>query len=326
MRRIEPAFPDLLPVSHRLGPLPAAADGGGAVLDPVEMRLVWQPPVRPRPETDRSIPRRPVRVLVHAESVTRDSGFLERLIAGGCGILVVLDAPLPVERLPEPSFDGQVVLLAPWVPPFWGGTPVQPLGAFTARGLAAGVLLGLGPAPEPFDEVGRAVVEGRDAGAGFVVAGPLAIPPEDRHRVYDGRAGEGGDEALEDMLFHTDLAQLAVDLEREVSRTCRRLGLDEGLPGPATSQTQRRTFGASARLLLWARRLDLLDGVSSPGWQLRRAARALLASRRDPDALLADDNLRVIPGFTPWVEAFARSAWSGGGAPFDDVLARWVAV
>jgi hypothetical protein len=89
--------------------------------------------------------------------------------------------------------------------------------------------------------------------------------------------------------------------------------------------TPRGTFAASAQLLLWARRLDLLDGVSSAGWQLRRAAQALLASRRDPQALVAEDNLRVIPGFTPWVEAFARSTWSGAGEPFDEVLARWIA-
>ena len=116
-----------------------------------------------------------------------------------------------------------------------------------------------------------------------------------------------------------------MELEREASRACRRLGLAESLPGPATSLTPRRTFAASAQLLLWARRLDLLEGVNSSGWQLRRAAQALLASRRDPDALIAEDNLRVIPGFTPWVEAFSRSAWSGSGEPFDEVLARWVA-
>ena len=52
---------------------------------------------------------------------------------------------------------------------------------------------------------------------------------------------------------------------------------------------------------------------------------ALRLGRRDPQALVAEDNLRVIPGFTPWVEAFARSAWGGSGAPFDDVLARWIA-
>ncbi len=324
MRRIEPAFPDLLPVSYRLGPLPAVAVGGG-VLDPVEMRLVWQPPARHRHEGDRTVPRRPVRVLVHAETAGREGEFLAKLIAAGCGLLVILDAELPPDRLPGPSFPGQVVALAPWVPSFWGGAPLSGLSAFAARGIAAGALLGLGPAPDPFEQVASAVRAARAAGAAFVLASPLAIPPEDRHRVYDGRAGEGGDEALENLLFHTDLAQLAADLEREVSRQCRRIGLDEGLPGPATVQTPSATFAASARLLLWARRLDLLDGVNSSGWQLRRAAGALLASRKDPGALLSEDNLRVIPGFTPWVEAFARAAWSGGGAPFDDLLARWIA-
>ncbi len=325
MRRIEPAFPDLMPVTHRLGPLPEVVEGGGGVLDPVDMRLVWQSPLRHRQVGDRSIPRRPVRVLVHAEAACREIAFLERLVASGCGILVLLDAPMPVALLPEPSFEGQIVVLAPWVPPFWGGKPIAPLEAFRSRRMPAGVLLCLGPAPEPFEQVIDGVREAQAAGARFVLASPLSIPPEDRHRMYDGRAGEGGDEALEDLLFHTDLAQLAVDLEREASRACQRLGLAEGLPGPATSLTPIATFAASARLLLWARRLDLLDGVNSTGWQLRRAARALLASSRDPGALLVDDNLRVIPGFTPWVEAFARSAWSGGGEPFDEVMARWIA-
>ncbi|MBZ5590389.1 MAG: hypothetical protein LAO05_17705 [Acidobacteriia bacterium] len=325
MRRIEPAFPDLLPVSHRLGPLPSAAEDGVAVLDPVDMRLVRDVPVRQPAASDRSIPRRPVRVLVHAEPAHRERAFLERLVASGNGLIVLLDAPLAASRLPEPAFDGQVVLLSPWLPAFWGGGPIAPLVEFRERRLAAGVLLCLGPAPEPLEQVNRGVEEANAAGAEFVVASPLSVPPEDRHSVYDGKAGEKGDEALENLLFHTDLAQLAMELEREASRACRRLGLAESLPGPATSLTPRRTFAASAQLLLWARRLDLLEGVNSSGWQLRRAAQALLASRRDPDALIAEDNLRVIPGFTPWVEAFSRSAWSGSGEPFDEVLARWVA-
>ena len=324
MRRIEPAFPDLLPVTHRLGPLPQAGEGV-AVLDPVEMRLACQPPGRQRQEGDRSVPRRPVRALVHAETVCRELPFLARLVASGCGILVILDSPLRAEQLPESSFEGQVVVLAPWMPAFWGGAAIAQLAGFRARRMPAGVLLCLGPAPEPFEQVVAGVREADAAGAGFVVASPLSIPPEERHRVYDGRAGESGDEALENLLFHTDLAQLAVDLERTASRECGRLGLSEGLPGPATLLAPMATSAASARLLLWARRLDLLDGVNSIGWQLRRAARALLASGRDPGALLADDNLRVIPGFAPWVEAFARSAWSGGGGPFDEVVARWVA-
>jgi len=326
MRRIEPAFPDLLPVSHRLGPLPRAAEDGAAVLDPVDMRLVRDPAGRELAASDRSVPRRPVAVLVHAEPAHRERPFLERLVKSGCGLLVLLDAALSPDRLPEPGFDGQIVVLLPWLPSFWGGYPLAPLGEFRERRLPAGVLLCLGPAPEPFEQVNRGVEDARSAGAEFVVATPLAVPPEDRHSVYDGKAGEEGDEALENLLFHTDLARLALDMEREASRACRRLGLAESLPGPATSLAPRRTFAASAQLLLWARRLDMLEGVNSSGWQLRRAARALLASRRDPDALVAEDNLRVIPGFTPWVEAFARSAWSGEGDPFDEVLARWTAV
>jgi len=325
MRRVEPAFPDLLPVSHRLGPVPRAPEDGGGVLDPIDMRIVRDAVGRQPAVSDRGVPRRPVRVLVHAETAHRERAFMERLVVGGCGILVVLDAALSPDRLPEPALDGQIVLLAPWLPLFWGGGTIAALGEFRQRRLPAGVLLCLGPAPEPFEQVRRGVRDARSAGAEFVVATPLAVPPEDRHSAYDGKAGEEGDGALENLLFHTDLGRLATDMERESSRACRELGLDEHLPGPATSLTPRRTFAASARLLLWARRLDLLEGVNSPGWQLRRAARALLASRRDPDALVAEDNLRVIPGFTPWVEAFSRSAWSGGGDPFDEVLARWTA-
>jgi hypothetical protein len=325
MRRIEPAFPDLLPVSHRLGPAPAVSPGRTIALDPVEMRLVWPAPLRTRGAGDRSVPRRPVRVLLHAGFVRQGHDFLARLLAGGCGTLAFLDGALAPGDLPAPTFEGQSVVLVPWLPAFWGGAALPDLKSWRKRGVAAGVLLCLGPAPEPFEQVNRGVSEAHDAGAAFVLPSPLALPPEDRHRVYDRLAGEGGDEELENLLFHTDLGQLATELEREASRACRRAGLPEGLPGPATSVTSRETFAASAQLLLWARRLDLLDGVSSTGWQLRRAAQALLASRRDPKALVAEDNLRVIPGFTPWVEAFARSAWSGAGEPFDEVLARWVA-
>ena len=85
------------------------------------------------------------------------------------------------------------------------------------------------------------------------------------------------------------------------------------------------TAWAAGQLLLWARRLDILDEISSNGWQLRRAARALLASRRPPRALVNEDNLRVIPGFTPWVESFARTCWDGHGEPFDGIRGRWLA-
>jgi len=165
----------------------------------------------------------------------------------------------------------------------------------------------------------------RELGYQFVVSMPLALPPRDRHRAYDRFGGENGNGELEDLLFHSDLAGLAVELERETARLCRRVGLAEGLPGPATGATPADAFAASAALLLWARRLDLLDGVGSLGWQLRRAARALLASGRDPNELVAEDNLRIVPGFTPWVESFARALWDGAGEPFEGSRARWLA-
>ncbi len=325
MRRIEPAFPDLFPIGHRLGPAPAVPPSRTVALDPVEMRLVWRSSRRPRQSGDRSLPRRPIRVLLHASVARKEREFIERLLGAGCGILVIVDDDLTPKDFPAPTFEGQLVALAPWLPSFWGGVALPDLKPWKRRGIAAGVLLSLGPAPEPFEQVNAGVGEAKASGASFVLGSPLSLPPGDRHRIYDGRAGEGGDGALENLLFHTDLGQLAGDLEREASRACRPVGLPEGLPGPATSVTSQSTFAASAQLLLWARRLDLLDGVSSAGWQLRRAAQALLASRRDPQALLAEDNLRVVPGFTPWVEAFARSVWSGSGEPFDEVLARWVA-
>jgi hypothetical protein len=325
MQRIEPAFPDLLPLSHRLGPVPVVADGRTMTLDPVEMRLVWQTRSRRRRAGDRSVPRRPIPVLLHARSVREERDYLGRLLAGGCGALVMLDDEVSPRDLPPSAFAGQLVVLAPWLPSLWGGVAIPDLKPWRRRGFAAGVLLCLGPAPEPFKEVIGGVQQAKAAGAAFVLASPLSLPPADRHRAYDGRAGEGADEELENLLFHTDLGHLAAELEREASRACRHAGLAEGLLGPATAVTPQATFVASVQLLLWARRLDLLDGVSSAGWRLRRAARALLASRRDPQALVAEDNLRVIPGFTPWVEAFARSLWGGSGQPFDEVLTRWVA-
>lgn len=322
MRRVEPAFPDLFPIGHRLGSLGPAEES--PVLDPVEMRLVWGGVSRPH-GGDRTLPRRPVRFFAHAETARREAARLASLLETGSGALVVLDDELAPDELPQPPLAGQLVVLAPWRAALWGGGALPDLHAFAARGLPSGVLLALGPAPRCLELVTEAVEGARRAGAEFVLAMPMFVPPEDRHRVYDFQAGEGGDGALEDLLFHTDLGQVTLELEREVTRACLRVSLREGLPGPVAGRGAPTTFGAAASLLLWARRLDLLDGVGSTGWQLRRAARALLASGRDAAVLVAEDNLRIVPGFSPWVEAFARALWGGGGEPFEELLARWVA-
>ena len=322
MRRIDPAFPDLLPVSHRLGGVPPRDQ---VVLDPVEMRLAWgAAPERPD-AADRALPRRALRILVHAAVARHDREQLGHLLASGCGVVLILDDELRPDELPAGVVTGQVVALTPWLPPLWARRALPDLAAWRARGVAPGLLLALGPMVEPARELAVAAQEARSAGAEFAVAAPLAVPAEVRHRLYDARAGEAGDTGLEDLLFHTDQALAAVRMERDASRACRAAGLAECLPGPGSATTSATTFAAACGLLLWARRLDLLDGMASAGWQLRRAARALLASGREPLPLLAEDNLRVIPGFGPWVEAFARSLWSGGGSPYDEVAARWTA-
>ena len=322
MRRVEPAFPDLLPVSHRLGGVPSRAR---VVLDPVEMRLSWgAPPERLEPG-DRALPRRPIRIIVHAASARQDGEQLSHLLASGCGAVLVLDDELTPAELPAVLPPGQVVAVAPWLPPLWDERELPDLAEWRARGVAAGVLLALGPMLQPARELAAAAAAARRAGAEFALAAPLAVPAEVRHRVYDAAAGVSGDTALEDLLFHTDQGQAAARLEREASRACRAAGLAEGLPGPGAATASAATFAAACGLLLWARRLDLLEGVASTGWQLRRGPPALRAGGGAPLPLLAEDNLRVIPGFGPWVEAFARSLWTGGGSPFDEVEARWAA-
>jgi len=322
MRRIDPAFPDLLPASHRLGAAPVALTR--VMLDPVEMNLCWPAPPAEPAGGDRNPPRRPLQVLVHAQQAALERNLVALLVRAGCGLLLFLDEALTSDLVPEQLFAGQIVVLAPWLPPFWGGEVIPGLRPWRERGLSAGVLLALAPAPQALDVVASGIEEAEAAGAEFAVACPLSLPPEDRHRVYDTHAGAGGDGALEDLLFHTDMPALVLELEREASRQCRRHGLGECVNGPATALASQGCVAASSQLLLWARRLDLLDGLASTGWQLRRAARALLASRRDPASLLAEDNLRIVPGFTPWVEAFARAVWAGSGEPFEEVLSRWI--
>ncbi len=324
MRRIEPAFPDLLPLTHRVGPVPVP--NGGPVLDPVEMRLVWTARPRQRGDADRSVPRRPVRVLVHGAVARKEQEFLSRLIEAGCGLLVVVDGDVAPDVVPSPAFAGQIVAVAPALLPLWGGTDLHALREWGEAGFATGVLLAIAPSLEPRAEIERAAESAARAGAVFMVTAPLAVPPFERHRVYDAHAGEDGDEDLENLLFHSDLGRHSLELEHGVSVACRRAGLSEVLPGPATAAVPQRAFESVASMLLWARRLDILDGVESVGWQLRRAAAALLAAGHDPVVLAGEDNLRVVPGFTPWVEAFARSMWLGGGEPFEGVLNRWLAL
>lgn len=323
MRRVEPAFPDLLPVTHRVGSSPWP--DSGFALDAVEMRLRWGPSGESAGRRDRAVPQRPVRAFVHAAVVREEKPWLEELVSAGSGLLISLDEELSAEAVPAPRLAGQVVMVVPRLPAVWGGAALQPLAPFLEKGIEAGVLLSLAPVLGGAEEVHRSVIESARAGAGFVAAAPLAMPPADRHRLYDTLSGEDGDTELENLLFHSDITTLMESMEREASRACAAGGVQEFIPGPATATSPRAAARGTSELLLWARRLDALDGIDSLGWQLRRAARALLAAGKDPLILAAEDNLRIVPGFDPWVEAFARSLWHGGGEPFDGFRERWMA-
>ena len=52
---------------------------------------------------------------------------------------------------------------------------------------------------------------------------------------------------------------------------------------------------------------------------MRRAASALDCLPNDPKALAEEGNLRIVPGFDPWVESFTRAIWDGG----DTIISAW---
>ena len=321
MRRVEPAFPDLLPVTHRLGGVPLGA--GGLALDPVSMRLVREREEE-RGSGDGHVPRRPVRFLVHAEVARARGRFFARLLEAGCGAVVILDSPLAPEDLPDPLVAEQITVMNVWLPPFWGSLSTLPLLSFREAGFATGTLVALAPHLPLRETMAQAVHAAQESGAGFVVLAPLLASGEEKHAALERAFGEEGNGAFEDLLFHTDPADLGKTLEVHGSALAREAGLAEGLAGPAASLCKASCYARACALLLWARRLDLLDGVSSQGWRLRRAAQALLVSGRDPAELMEEDNLRLVPGFDPWVEAFARTLWTGEGEPFASLWIRWL--
>lgn len=320
MRRIEPTYPDLLPFTHQLGHVPLGP--GGLALDLVGMRLVRE--ATPAFTGDAHVPRRPLRVLVYASVLKNRWRAVERLLAAGCGVLVVVDAPLEPGDLPTVLAPEQVTFINLWLSPFWGQMPMFSLACFREAGFATGTLVALTPQLPVQESMTEALLAAQKSGAQFVVLAPLSLTGEDKHLAYEAAFGEEGNDAFEDLLFHTEPVEVAKTLEVHASATARELGLREGLSGPSTALCRASCFAAACSLLLWARRLDLLDGVSSQGWRLRRAAQALLVSGRDPFELMEEDNLRLVPGFDGWVEAVARSLWSREGEPFASLWLRWL--
>jgi len=320
VRRIEPAYPDLLPVTHvmRPGYLP----GKKVSLDPIRMGIVWEDAPRRILPADSSVPRQPVRAIAFARVCADRKDVLARLLERGSSVLVVLDDPsLTPEDLgvPDEEVDGRVIAALPVLP--------FPL----SDGLAApepwasrrwGAILGLFPFPGADSEIERRVAQLKQAGASFGVAAPLLLTPKDRHRILDGCDGTGIEDRLENALFHADVSRGLHALERRAGVTLQAVGMDPFVPCLVPQGLHANGVRTAAILRLWARRLDQSHEESSWGWRLRRAASALEKLAIDPLGLAEDDNLRVVPGFDPWVESFTRALWNGG-EPVESAWRRW---
>lgn len=320
MRRVEPAFPDLFPVTHvvRPGYLP----GPRVNLDPIRMGIVWQDaPCRTLPKEDR-VPKDPVRAIVFARVARDRPEVIERLIERGSSILLVLDdeSVTPKEvGLEAPSPDVKISVLQPVLPfPLADGfEPVKNWSDYTW-----GALLGLFPFPGAGPEIERRVDQLQSEGARFAVAAPLLLTPTDRHRILDGCDGSGIEERLEDALFHADVGRGLHALERRAGISLQAAGMDAFVADLVPRDFDPNGVRSAALLRLWARRLDQSYEENSSGWRLRRAATAIDNLKMDPRTLAEEDNLRVIPGFDPWVESFTRALWEGG-EPVDSAWNRW---
>ena len=319
MRRIEPAYPDLFPVTHvvRPGYLP----GRRVALDPLRMQVVWEDAPHRILPAETSVPRQPLRAIVFGRVCVDRSGVLTRLLERGSSVLLVLDTldigPADL-GLDGSSIEANLTPLLPVLPSPLSENLVLPK---LWQGWRWGAVLGLFPFPGAAAEVERRLTQLQRAGAMFAVAAPLLLTPKDRHRILDGCEGSGIEDRLENCLFHADVSRGLHALERQAGVTIHTLGMDPVMSLVAAGHHPRAVHTA-AMLRLWARRLDQSHEESSWGWRLRRAASALDPLPQDPVVLADEDNLRVVPGFDPWVESFTRALWNGG-EPIATVWTQW---
>jgi len=320
MRRIEPAYPDLFPVTHvmRPGYLP----GTKVSLDPIRMGIVWSDAPRRILPAEETVPRHPVRAMVFSRVARERSGILPRLLERGSSVLLVLDEPDVTPQ--ELGIDGDEnshsvvavlpVLPAPLsdklsIPEAWKSHPW-------------GAVLGLFPFPGAGAELEVRITELQRTGATFAVSAPLLLTPKDRHRILDGCDGSGIEDQLENSLFHADVSRGLHALERRAGVTLAAVDMEPVVACLVTQAHHPAAVRTSALLRMWARRLDQSHEESSWGWRLRRASTALEGMAHDPQELAAEDNLRVVPGFDPWVESFTRALWDGG-EPLDSAWNLW---
>ena len=320
MRRIEPAYPDLFPVTHVLRP--GYMPGQKVSLDPIRLGVVWEDaPVRILP-AEGSVPREPVRAIVFARVAAERQEVFHRLLERGSYALVVLDDPeLTPSDLGLDAFDEnpRVTILLPILPfPLSDGLQFPEAWSRSVWG----AVLGLFPFPGSGPEVERRIAQLKEAGARFAVTAPLLLTRKDRHRILDGCEGTDVEDELENALFHADISRGLHALERRAGVTMHEVGMDPFVPCMVPHGQEPNAVRTSAVLRLWARRLDQCHEESSWGWRLRRAATALEKLPNDPATLAMEDNLRIVPGFDPWVESFTRAVWYGGD-PLDSAWQRW---
>jgi len=320
VRRIEPAYPDLLPVTHLLRP--GYLPGKKVALDPIKLGVVWEDaPVRILPAAG-SIPREPVRAMIFARVAVQRREILHRFLErGGFALIVLDDLEITPSDLGLDAFDEtpRVTMLLPILPyPLSEGLQVPDAWHSTPWG----AVLGLFPFPGAAAEVERRIEQLKTAGARFAVTAPLLLTPKDRHRILDGCEGTGVEAELENALFHADVSRGLHALERTAGVTLHNVGMDPFVPCMVPAGAEPNAVKTAAVLRLWARRLDQCHEEASWGWRLRRAATALDRLPNDPATLAMEDNLRIIPGFDPWVESFTRAVWYGG-EPLDEAWHRW---
>ncbi len=320
MRRIEPAYPDLFPITHvvRPGYLPAKR----VSLDPIRMGIVWDDAPRRILPAQQMLPRVPARVIGFARVLAQRPGIAAEILARGSSLLVVLDDPdlgPGAIGLDGMAADAPVTVLLPVLPYPLGDGLRFPNGW---KGHRMGAVLGLFPFPGAEAEVERHIEALKSSGARFAVAAPLLLTPKDRHRILDGCDGTGLEDRMQNALFHADVSRGLLALERRAGVTLKRVEMEPVVGCLVPEGDNPRALRTAALLRLWARRLDQSHEESSLGWRLRRAASAVERLRQDPQQLAREDNLRVVPGFDPWVESFTRALWDGG-EPVESAWQLW---
>jgi len=323
MRRVEPAYPDLLPVTHVVRP--GYLQSGRVELDPIRMAIVWNDAPRRVLPNSEWVPRDPVQAIVFARVALKRPDMLDKLLERGSSVLLVLDeaTATPGDLGLKKRQDGlRLTPLLPVLPKYLGNG----IGSMKAwKGYAWGAMLGLFPFPNAGDAIERRVKRLARAGASFVAAAPLLLTPKDRHRILDTFQDSKNEDRMENSLFHADVSRGLHALERRAGIAIRESGMKAWVDGPSLDGRNASALATAARLRLWARRLDQSHEESSWGWRLRRAASALEHLQNDPEVLASADNLRVIPGFDPWVVEFTEALWNGG-EPLTAAWQNWAGV